>query len=472
MGRLLRAILLGGLAACSVFDREPLPPRGEALIVVDTDLPVPRVASRLRVDVSTEDGRWLATRDDVRPDPRDWPASFSVFTDDEARPRVLLVRLRAYPDARVIAYRAAARVEGGLTPDVEPEPSLAVDRTIRVELVHGRRGRVRVTLRGECAGVAGCGDLPAELEPTMDRDVPSVSGTFGRAPCDAVPVVPGRACVPGGAFIFGDAFYRPSDSGTARPVDARPERVVALSRFMMDEREVSVGRFRAALARGFRAPTPVQANEKDGEPAGDPTAACTWSAAPRGREAYPLSCVTWDTARALCRFEGGDLPTEAQWEYAALAAGRPAKATYPWGEAPPSCERAVYGRSRVSADCIDRGEGLAPSDAPSGDVSAVGVRDLAASLEEHVRDDHAALSADCWARAPRFDPTCELPPPPECVPDVDALACRAGAGIVKSARGGSWFSSRHELRVVDRARAGRLGRTSDSLTGFRCVYPA
>src|SRR5689334_12769090 len=83
------------LGACSIFDRGELPPRGEALIVVDTNLPVPRVASRLRIDVFTDDGRWIATRDEARPDPRDWPTSFSVYTDDEARPHVLLVRLRA-----------------------------------------------------------------------------------------------------------------------------------------------------------------------------------------------------------------------------------------------------------------------------------------------------------------------------------------------------------------------------------------
>lgn len=435
-------IVIGVLAAsCSAFDPDPLPPYGETLVVVDTDLPVPSVVSRLRIDVLSEDGQPVAHRDDARPDPRDWPASFSVYNDDASRVHTVKVTLRAYQDGRA------------------DEPSLSVERTIDLRITHGVRGRVRVVLRGECIGKTPCptDEAPA-LEPTMDRDVPSVAGTFGREPCEGRRD-DARVCVPGGAFVLGDAFYRPTSTSTDVVVYAsRPERVVRLSRFLMDRDEVSVGRYRGALARGFAPPIAPTALEADG-PLGDvdPAKACTWSATPRGREGYPLSCVSWDTASAFCRFEGGELPSEAQWEYAALMAGRRTKTTYPWGDEPPSCERAVYARTPASDACIDSGEGPQPIDEP-GDATPLGIRHLGGSLEEHVRDDRAPFTDRCWTDAPAIDPVCALP--------------LAGTERpTHTVRGGSWFSWADQLRSVDRT-SGVRSDTQHPLLGFRCVYPA
>lgn len=459
-------VLLAACSAtsCEALEPAPLPPRGEVLVVVDTDLPVPLVVSRLRIDVTTEDGTRVASRDDARPDARDWPTSFSVYSDDEARPRTLLVRLRAYPDARV-------------GPSGEPDPTVSVDRTVTARLAYGTRGRMRVTLRGACLGRASCPEAGPDpvVEPTLDRPTTSEMGTYERSSCDGVTAGDGKVCIPGGAFLLGDAFFRPPSTEVVAEVDARPERLVVVSRHLVDRDEVTVSRFRAAVSRGFLVPRAVLANEKDGPPDSTLPGVCTWSATPRGREDYPLSCVTWDTARAFCAFEGGDLPTEAQWEWTAVAAGRTRKVTYPWGDEPPTCARAVYGRGVLDATCApaESDEGLPPASTPNGDVTALGVRNLAGSVAEHVRDSFAPFGDPCWTNAPRRDPLCELPIPPECAVDVDTFECRVTTrGIVKSTRGAAWIDSAFELRAVDRRGGNRISKEERGPTGFRCVYPA
>lgn len=453
--RATRALLFVFVVACGVFDAEPLPPHGEVLVVVDTDLPVPSVVSRLRIDVFAEDGAWIAHRDDVRPDPRDWPASFSVFNDDPSREKTLRVRLRAYLDARTVPYRGSEKLASGITPDVEPNPAIAVDRMIELRLVHGARARARVLLRGECVGLRDCpADEPVALEPTFDRNVASAVGTFGAEPCEGA-ASEDRVCVPGGAFVLGDAFHRVPIGADLRSASS-PERVFRISRFEIDRDEVSVAQFRAARAAGFAADYTVEALEEDVFPPKDITKACTWSDSPRGREGLPLNCVSWDTADAFCRFAGGELPTEAQWEYAALGAGRARKTIYPWGDEAPTCERGIYGRVPFNDDCVDRGEGPAAL-VLDGDTTVLGVRHLATSLEEHVRDRHAAYSDICWENAARLDPLCV----PSDTPDTDAV----------SSRGASWSAGSSDLRVVRRSSTSSR-YVQNALVGFRCVYPS
>lgn len=485
--RSLVAILWVAVGACAV---DPLPPYGEVVLHVNTDLPAPRLAGRLRIDLYDAEGRWFETRDLARPNPDDWPLSFSVYTEDLTPVRVW-VRLRAYPEGKLRDYDGErfqdwplvlepAGDGNGLprllregmdeTPAQEPDPLLAVDRLILVEIAPDSRRHGALVLHGACAGTmarfgevpdlgpqaggaSSCGKvaqqrsrvdaMPLQSAPSSESKCP---GWPGEA-CDPFPD-PDVGCVEAHALVLGSKYLAFGDY-----TDAAPERLIGVGRFWMDVQEVTVGRYRSVLARGFAPTEPPTANDGDLSSEVDESA-CTFTSSEGDREGFALNCVPWETARAFCAFVGGDLPTEAQWELAATQEGRDEKTPFPWGQTDPSCDHVVFGRATlagIEGHCAARGWGPVPLGTDDGlDVSPAGVRGLAGGMSEWMRDAAAGYESSCWG-ASVLDPWCDLP-----------------GNENRSVRGGAWASPLPTL--VGTFRMARAPRLKSSFVGFRCVY--
>jgi formylglycine-generating enzyme required for sulfatase activity len=263
--------------------------------------------------------------------------------------------------------------------------------------------------RKSCSDTAGARtDVPTLLPiAPIDRTGPQPGGWNGekQIACTLQPRAGGldpEACIPGGAFVLGDTL-------ALGDLASHPQRVRVVEPFLLDVHELTVARYRAAIAAGFVAPdaSPVPNPSKDG--------ACTWSvgASPAvpapgvDRETLPLTCVTWYTARAVCKFLGGDLPTEDQWEYAATAAGRVQETAYPWGDAFPDCARAAIGRVRtgiVSLDtcAADTTTPVVAVDAlpwSAGDVTPQGIAGLAGNVHEWLVNGLVPYDHPAWASA-------------------------------------------------------------------------
>jgi formylglycine-generating enzyme len=65
----------------------------------------------------------------------------------------------------------------------------------------------------------------------------------------------------------------------------------------------------------------------------------TWTDLPASNENRPINCVTWYEAMAFCIWDGGYLPTAAEWNYA--ASGGDEHRAYPWSD-PPNSRRVEF----------------------------------------------------------------------------------------------------------------------------------
>jgi len=189
----------------------------------------------------------------------------------------------------------------------------------------------------------------------------------------------------------------------------------------MDETEVTVSAYTACPAATCTAPAR--------------STSCNWMMS--GRTEHPLNCVDWNQARAYCRWRGGDLPTEAQWEFAARGTdGR----IYPWGNDVPGSRLCWNRASSPGYTCAVRSY-------PSGN-SWLGLFDMAGGVEEWVLDYDGSYTGDSGSYV--LNPT------------------GPATGSSRVFRGGSWFSSA-SIDVRASSRNGYPATSRSYIVGFRCA---
>jgi formylglycine-generating enzyme len=269
---------------------------------------------------------------------------------------------------------------------------------------------------------------------------------------------------PVATFAVGDNEPCTAVSGQNCTLDASPAIVgVRVSAFDLDAYEVTVARFRV-----FWAARPGALAEIHSRPIAYPdgrrivweVASATppavganfnWSTVTGARERHPMNGVDWWLAQEFCVWDGGRLPTEAEWEY--VARGRHLSVVsplvgrdFPWGNATPlMCDRAHW------QGCT--GEDGAPTRAVGSFDPSLGVYDLAGNVSEWNADFWNISRASCWG-ATRVDPMCLITP--------------GAMSDPRAVRGGSWFSNGFSLlRSASRIENVQTRRSEE--IGFRCV---
>jgi formylglycine-generating enzyme required for sulfatase activity len=207
--------------------------------------------------------------------------------------------------------------------------------------------------------------------------------------------------VTGGSFLFGYDGISTSGKSTAS--------MASISTVSLDRYEVTVGRFRAFVAAEVAGWRPTAGSGKHsnlnggkglngGTEGGWDTSwsaslattaaewatnlACetnaTWSGSPGSLEEHPINCVDWYEAYAFCIWDGGFLPSEAEWDYTAAGGGE--QRVYPWSLAfPPGST--TLDCSHANYTSCGTGTNKVGSESPLGD-GKWGQADLAGNVFE------------------------------------------------------------------------------------------
>jgi len=307
-------------------------------------------------------------------------------------------------------------------------------------------------------------------------------------PVDARRRVKSMVQVPGGGFLMGSEAFYPEE---------RPVRRVEVDGFWMDDHPVTVAEFRAFVkATGY-----VTVAERPLDPAqypgADPdllrpgslvfyqpnrpvhlgdvsqwwryTPGASWRH-PRGPgstlgglDLHPVTHVAAEDADAYAAWAGKELPTEAEWEFAAR--GGLERATYTWGDDPAQKDKPMANTWQGEFPWQNlkpprrHGTSAVRSFPPNG----FGLYDMAGNVWEWTSDYYAA---------PTAHHACCAPKNPRVTSAADSLVPgQPGAHIPRRViKGGSHLCApNYCLRYRPAARQGEAVDTSTAHLGFRCI---
>jgi formylglycine-generating enzyme required for sulfatase activity len=250
--------------------------------------------------------------------------------------------------------------------------------------------------------------------------------------------------------------------------DEQPEHTATPLPFRLDVFEVTVGRFRRFLA-GYPGNRPAagagahagivnsgwQAAWNSSLPSDvydfgiELTCSfrATWTDQAGPNENKPINCVTYYAAFAFCAWDGGFLPTEAEWELA--AAGGAENRLYAWGSQAPD-------KTRTAVDCA---YGANYPVCEFDDIPLVGMLTAGAA-----RYGHLDMSGSMWEWAlDAYSATYYSGAGQTC------NNCANLSGTMRVRRGGSWSSYPEEIRVARRDEEDPVAREENS--GVRCARP-
>jgi formylglycine-generating enzyme len=272
-------------------------------------------------------------------------------------------------------------------------------------------------------------------------------------------------------IVHGGVYFRTYDVAGDN-VSGDMSHPATVSSFRLDRFQITVGRFRAFVAAGMGtqltppaagagAHTSIPGSGWDaswnsslvGDTAaltvalgGCGTTSHTWTDGPAENEDRPIDCITWYETFAFCIWDGGYLPTDAEWNYA--TAGGDEQRAYPWSSPPDSL---TFDPSYASYECLgDMTGGCALTDLtvdgskPAGN-GRYGQSDLGGNVYEWLLD---------LATGTSFVDPCT---------DCASL----GAGVQRYARGGSYRDDHGAMRTTGRSQFDATVRAD--VFGARCA---